>query len=218
MKKIGIIGAMEEEIISFKRKVIVQQTIEKAGMTFLRGHVDEIDVILVKTELGTVSAALCTQILIDLFEVEVIIQTGLAGGLHPSLSIGDMVIATDVKVYENKEQFTEGNQMLLQTAQQVAREVLDTQQIVIGSIESEDSFEGCIKVPGECDSTFVTYFAEIEAAAVAHTCFLNNVPFVELRTISDTAGKATDMNFEEFVHLITRNISKIVNKMIEINL
>lgn len=215
MNKIGIIGAMEEQLISLKRKVIVNDTIEKAGMTFYRGHVGETEVILVRCQNGKVSAAVCTQILIDVFEMNTIINIGLAGGMHPNLQIGDVIIASDTQEREGLDYFINTNRKLVKDAKEAAQHIVDTPKSFEGLIRSDDQFVGSIGLKDETDSTFVTYCADMEGAAIAHTCFLNSIPFVAVRTISDKADQQGEMNFEEFVHLVVRNESKIVEKIIE---
>ena len=95
MIKIGIIGAMELEVEALKAKMSTTQIITKAGMSFYEGSLNGVDVVIVRSGVGKVNAALCTQILADCFCVSHIINTGVAGSLNASLDIGDILISRD---------------------------------------------------------------------------------------------------------------------------
>ena len=92
---IGIIGAMDEEVISLRRKMTIKDTQVIASMEFYTGTIDDKEVVIVRCGIGKVNAAVCTQILVDKFDAKCIINTGVAGGLHPDINIGDIVISSD---------------------------------------------------------------------------------------------------------------------------
>ena len=92
---IGIIGAMEEEVAALKEDMEIEETITRASMEFCRGILCGKDVVVVRSGIGKVNAAICTQILIDCFHVNLLINTGVAGSLDAQIDIGDMVISTD---------------------------------------------------------------------------------------------------------------------------
>ena len=93
--RIGIIGAMEEEVAALKEAMEIEETFERASMTFLKGALCGKDVVVVRSGIGKVNAGICAQILVDKFEVDMLINTGIAGSLNPAIDIGDMVISTD---------------------------------------------------------------------------------------------------------------------------
>lgn len=95
MKKVGIIGAMELEVEELQGKMQVTRREKKASMEFLEGTLNGTDVVIVRSGIGKVNAALCTQILCDIFEVTHIINTGVAGSLKNEINIGDIVVSTD---------------------------------------------------------------------------------------------------------------------------
>ena len=95
MSKIGIIGAMELEVETLKAEMAVSGTAQKAGMEFYEGILNGAEVVIVRSGVGKVNAALCTQILADLYHVTHIINTGVAGSLNPKLDIGDILISKD---------------------------------------------------------------------------------------------------------------------------
>ncbi len=227
---IGIIGAMEEEVISLKRKVedMSKQTI--AGMDFYTGKMHEKDVVIVRCGIGKVNAAVCTQILVDKFQTKAIINTGVAGGLYPDINIGDIVVSSDTVEHDmdasavgnprgeiprmNKTYF-EADQVLVDCAQKAAEALKGNHKVYVGRIASGDQFISSIKVKEDIYTTFTAYCAEMEGAAIAHTCFLNQIPFVIIRAISDKADSSADVNFEEFVNVAAKNASRMIEAMIK---
>ncbi|OOB77674.1 MAG: 5'-methylthioadenosine/S-adenosylhomocysteine nucleosidase [Epulopiscium sp. Nuni2H_MBin003] len=230
MGKIGIIGAMEEEVIALKRCMNITNTVKKAQMEFICGSFNNADIVVVRCGIGKVNAAVCTQILVDLFDVSCIINTGVAGGLHPDINIGDIVISTNTVHHDmdttafgdprgfiprmNKS-FFDADSKLIQIAQESANSVIGKNKVYIGTIASGDQFVASIDVKTDIYNTFTAYCAEMEGAAIAHTCFLNNVAFVIIRAISDTADSNADVNFAEFTELAAKNALSIIEKMLE---
>ena len=96
MKKIGIIGAMEVEVSSLKSAMKVSRMLKKAQMEFLEGELEGCQAVIVRSGIGKVNAAVCTQILVDEFGVDGVINTGIAGSLKAEINIGDIVLSTDV--------------------------------------------------------------------------------------------------------------------------
>lgn len=229
MKTIGIIGAMEEEVIALRRKMQVQETHAIASMEFYEGMIGAVKVILVRCGIGKVNAAICTQILIDKFEANYIINTGVAGGLHPDINIGDIVISSDTVEHDMDvtafghgkgviprmdRSFFEADEMLVNAAKKAADALDGDQKSFIGRIASGDQFVSSMRVKEDIYSTFTAYCAEMEGAAIAHTCYLNQVPFVVIRAISDKADQSAEVNFDEFVNLAARNASRMIEGMI----
>ncbi len=226
---IGIIGAMDEEVISLKRKMNIKEIRQIASMEFYAGTISSKEAVIVRCGIGKVNAAVCTQILIDQFKVKCIINTGVAGGLYPSINIGDIVISSDTVEHDmdasavgnprgeiprmNKTYF-EADEKLVQIAQQAAENIKGEHQVYIGRIASGDQFISSIKVKEDIYSTFTAYCAEMEGAAIAHTCYLNQVPFVIIRAISDKADHSADINFQEFVNEAAKNASKMIETML----
>lgn len=230
MNTIGIIGAMEEEVISLKRYMTVGETITIAGMEFCVGTLKDKQIVVVRCGIGKVNAAICTQILIDRFEVDCVINTGVAGGLYPEINIGDIVISSDTVQHDmdttafgdpkgmiprmNKT-FFEADTRLVELAQNAAENIKGDHTVYIGRVASGDQFVSSMRVKEDIYTTFTAYCAEMEGAAIAHTCYLNQVPFVVIRAISDKADQSAEVNFEDFVHLAARNASKIIEGIVE---
>lgn len=229
MKVIGIIGAMEEEIIAIRRKMEIRNTKDIASMKFYEGILDGQKIVLVRCGIGKVNAAICTQVLINCFGATYIINTGVAGGLHPDINIGDIIISSDtvehdmdVTVFGHEKgyiprmdkQFFEADKWLVDIAQRGATKAKGDHKVYVGRIASGDQFISSMKVKEEIYTNFTAYCAEMEGAAIAHTCFLNHIPFVVIRAISDKADQSADVNFDDFVNLAARKASNIIESMI----
>lgn len=227
---IGIIGAMDEEVISLKRKMKVTEQREIAGMEFFIGTVGDKEVAVVRCGIGKVNAAVCTQILVDHFKVEYVINTGVAGALYPELNIGDIVVSSDTvehdmdasavgnprgEIPRMKKTYFEADAKLIETAKVAAEKLKGEHKVYVGRIASGDQFICSMKVKEDIYTTFTAYCAEMEGAAIAHTCFLNQVPFVVIRAISDKADQSADVNFEEFVDVAARNASRMIEYILK---
>ena len=207
MKTIGIIGAMEEEIIALRRRIELREIHQIAGMDFYEATMKDAQVIVVRCENGKVNAAVCTQILIDRFKANYI------------MNIGDVIIASDIDMpadtnCEVENVFWETDKRLIGCAKEVADKVIKEHQVWIGHIESQDEFAASVKIKEEPYSTFTAFYAEMEGAAIAHTCYMNKIPFVMLRTISDRADNGIEMNFDDFVNLAARQVSKMIEGIV----
>ena len=100
MSTVGIIGAMEVEVETLKKHMKVRRTVNKAGMEFCEGVLSGKEVIVVKSGIGKVNAAVCTQILVDDFKADAVINTGIAGSLKAEINIGDIVVSTDLLYHD----------------------------------------------------------------------------------------------------------------------
>ena len=220
---------MEEEITVIRRNMTIKNTRNIASMEFYEGEIEGQKIVLVRCGIGKVNAAVCTQVLIDLFNVSYIINTGVAGGLHPDINIGDIVISSDTvehdmdvtafghsKGYIPRMDMTffEADQWLVEIAKKAADEIKAEHKVYVGRIASGDQFVSSMKVKDEIYSNFTAYCAEMEGAAIAHTCFLNEIPFVVIRAISDKADLSAEVNFDDFVNLAAKNASKMIEVMI----
>ena len=186
MKTIGIIGAMSEEITYLKEKIEIVTTKNIIGLDFHVGKYCGNSIVLVISGIGKVNAAVCTQVLIDHFGVDYIINTGCAGAIHPELGIGDILISTDAVQHDMDvsalgdpigtiprlaESYFRADEMLVKLAQEAAAETAENYHVILGRVASGDKFIGTkegkehIKkyVQGDC--------AEMEGAAIAHACW-----------------------------------------------
>ena len=100
MNKLGIIGAMEQEVETLQKQLHNPKVTEKAGSTFYEGILEGMPVVIVQCGIGTVNAALCVQMLCDCFDVTAVVNTGIAGSLCADLDIGDLVISRDAMYHD----------------------------------------------------------------------------------------------------------------------
>lgn len=226
--KIGIIGAMDEEIILLKAKMSNLETTVIAGCEFYQGELNAKQVILTKSGIGKVAAAVATTLLLEKFSPDTIINTGSAGGYDTSLNVGDIVISTEVRFhdvdvtafgYEIGQMaqlpaaFT-ADPTLLKIAQQAA-ETLDSLNISQGLICTGDIFMADPAKAALARKNFPTMSAcEMEAAAIAQVCYQFNVPFVIIRSLSDIAGKKSELSFEQYLPIAAKNASILVEAII----
>ncbi len=213
MNKIGIIGAMEEEVAILKERMDEVSVKEKARMMFFEGKLHGKDVVVVRSGIGKVNAAVCTQILADSFGAELIINTGIAGSLKNEINIGDIVISTDVvhhdmeatgfgyepgQIPQMKEFSFFADEMISRLAECVCREVNPEIEVFKGRVASGDQFISSQAVKDRIKKQFDAYCVEMEGAAIAQTAHLNGIPFIIIRAISDKADDSASMSYEQF--------------------
>ena len=212
MKSIGIIGAIEEVAI-LKEKMEDVRIIKKASMDFYEGTLAGRKAVVVRSGIGKVNAGICAQILADVFSVEAIINTGIAGSLNKDINIGDIVLSTDVVQHDmdatgfgyRKGQIPQmpvfyfaADEKLRQLAAEVCREVNPDIQVFEGRIASGDQFVCDQGVKDGIVSEFAAYATEMEGAAIGQAAYLNEIPFLVIRAISDKADGSAQMDYSEF--------------------
>lgn len=213
MRRIGIIGAMEAEVAALKEKMTDVEITRKASMEFYAGTLEGKKVVVVRSGIGKVNAAVCTQILADEFQAEVVINTGIAGSLNAKINIGDIVISTDLVHHDmdavafgypvgqvpQMEAFSfQSDEALRKIAVQACREVNPDIDVYEGRIASGDQFVADQSVKDNIVKNFDAYAVEMEGAAIAHTAYLNNIPFLVIRAISDKADGSAQMDYPAF--------------------
>jgi adenosylhomocysteine nucleosidase len=225
---IGLIGAMEEEVERFVLRMEGAAETVKAGIGFREGEWNGKRVIVCKCGVGKVNAAVCTQILIDSFGVEAVLFTGVAGALHPELNIGDIVVSTDCMQHDMDVTalgFAKGiipfaadsvfpaSPPLVEAAK-TAGEALYPGVTRSGRILSGDVFVASRDKVAELHQELEGVCVEMEGAAVAQVCHLNQIPFVILRSMSDKADGSAHINFPEFTKLAAERSAAIVERML----
>ena len=213
MKTIGIIGAMEVEVAILKEKMEDVRIIKKASMAFYEGILAGRKVLVVRSGIGKVNAGICAQILADVFSVDAIINTGIAGSLNKNINIGDIVLSTDVVQHDmdatgfgyRKGQipqmpvfFFNADDNLRRLAAEVCKEVNPDIQVFEGRIASGDQFVCDQDVKNRIVSEFSAYATEMEGAAIGQAAYLNEIPFLVVRAISDKADGSAQMDYSEF--------------------
>ncbi len=229
MKKIGIIGAMELEVETLKSKMNVTSTTTKARMEFFEGTLNGVEVVIVRSGVGKVNAGICTQILVDLFGVTHIINTGVAGSLDAAIDIGDIVVSTDVLQHDVDATgfgYALGEIPQLGTlnfpadermsalAKSVCEKVNTEIKVFSGRIVSGDQFICDKAVKDRISSNFQGLCTEMEGAAIGQAAYLNGVPFVILRAISDKADNSAEMDYPTFERKAAEHCAKLVEEFI----
>ena len=225
MTKIGIIGAMELEVEQLKKEMAVESVIKKAGMDFFEGTLSDVPVVIVRSGIGKVNAALCVQILADLFDVTHVINTGVAGSLNAALDIGDIVISRDVvhhdmdvrvfgyalgQVPQLDTLAFPGDENLIRLALSSCEEANPGLHTAVGRIVSGDQFISDKAVKDRLISEFHGDCTEMEGAAIAHASYLNGLPFVVVRAISDKADDSAEMDYPTFERRAADHCARLV--------
>ncbi|MEB7817775.1 5'-methylthioadenosine/adenosylhomocysteine nucleosidase [Mammaliicoccus sciuri] len=224
---IGIIGAMEEEVKILKSSIENRETIQIAHVIFYKGNIEDKQVVLAQSAIGKVNAAITATLLINEFKPDLIINTGSAGSVDSELNIGDIIISNKVYYHDvnatafgyklgqvpSMPEFYETDKELIDLAKS-SIEQLDLNGIV-GEVATGDSFIGSIDQRKVIKSNFPTAsVVEMEAGAIAQTCYQYNVPIIVTRAVSDLADKESDVTFEEFLKVACVNSSKIVKLLL----
>lgn len=210
---IGIIGAMEEEVAELKASMEVETVVEKAKMTFVKGKLCGKEVVVVRSGIGKVNAGICAQILVETFQVDALINTGIAGSLDAQIDIGDIVVSTDAVEHDvdassmgnpvgqipRMDTFAfPANEKLIEAACAANVEVNADIRTFKGRVVTGDQFISDDRKKQYLIETFGGKCAEMEGAAIAHAAYLNDVPYVIIRAISDKADQGAVEDYPTF--------------------
>ena len=232
MSKIGIIGAMELEVATLKKNMDTDQITKKAGMEFHEGNLKGMPVVVVQCGVGKVNAAMCVQILADLYDVTHIINTGVAGSLNPVLDIGDILVSKDAIQHDMDVTplgYTKGqipgleqlafvaDEKLCKTAVEVCKKVNPDIHVTEGRVVSGDQFISSKEIDKDTKKrlveTFAAYCTEMEGASIAQAATLNNIPYVVIRAISDKADGSAQEDYPTFEKKAAEHCAKLVQEM-----
>mgnify|MGYP002594631295 CR=1 FL=1 len=226
---LGIIGAMDEEVAQIKEKMTDVTVTSVAGMDFYQGKLGGKDAVVVRSGIGKVNAAVCTQILVDDFGVDYVINTGIAGSLKAEINIADIVISSDVLHHDMDASgfgyhlgqiprmdvlSFEADKHLIDVAKEACAKVLPEIGTHIGRVVSGDQFISDKAVKERISANFDGYCTEMEGAAIAQAAYLNKVPFVILRAISDKADDSATMDYPTFEKQAIENSVKLIKELV----
>ncbi len=230
MSKIGIIGAMDLEVNTLKSHMSDVSIISKAGMEFHEGTLNGVPAVVVRCGIGKVNAALCVQILADCFQVTHVINTGVAGSLNAKLDIGDILISRDALHHDmdvtifgyqlgevpqmGRLEFPADTQMM-ELAKKSCERVCADIHAIYGRVVSGDQFISDGAVKERLINVFHGDCAEMEGASIAHGAYLNKLPFVIIRAISDKADGSAEMDYPMFEKAAAEHSAKLVEDMIQ---
>lgn len=226
--KIAIIGAMEEEVKLLREKIDSKSQEIVAGCEFTFGKMHGAEIVLLRSGIGKVNAAMSTTILLEKYQPDCIINTGSAGGFNPGLNVGDVVISSEVRHHDvdvtafgyeygqvpNLPAAFTADQKLVEIAEAEAKKIADI-QVVKGQIATGDSFmNDPVKVQFVRDKFTNLQAVEMEAAAIAQVAYQFKVPFVIIRALSDIAGKQSNVSFDQFLEKAALHSATLVMKMV----
>ncbi|MDE3971466.1 5'-methylthioadenosine/S-adenosylhomocysteine nucleosidase [Glaesserella parasuis] len=225
--KIGIIGAMAQEVEILLSYMAEPKLTEIAGCKIYEGKINNTDVALLQSGIGKTAAAMGTALLLQLAKPEMVINTGSAGGLDANLNVGDIVISTEVRHHDvdvtafgyEKGQLPANPAAFMANEQLAQIAIKETEKAgfnaVSGLICSGDLFVNGSDMVARIRNDFPSVKAvEMEAASIAQVCHAFQVPFVVVRAISDVADKESHLSFDEFLPLAAEKSSEIVLAML----
>ena len=228
--KIGILGAMDQEVALLQASLDNPEVVEWKHLTFYTGSLHGVEVVVVKCGIGKVAAAVATTALVDRFAPDYVVNTGSAGGFDTELNIGDLVIATSVLHHDidithfgyapgqaaGMPATYESDETLILAAEQAAEQSLDV-TTKRGLICTGDSFIGSDEAAARLREAFPTMAAvEMEGAAIAQTCFMLSTPFLVIRSLSDIAGKTSTVSFQSYLEKAAKHSAELVMQMIAV--
>lgn len=229
---IGIIGAMDEEVAGLKAKMEVEETLDAAAMTFVKGKLMGKDVVVVRSGIGKVNAGICAQILVDRFGVDSLINTGIAGSLDADIDIGDIVISTDAVQHDmdatrfgyelgqipRLDTFSfPADERLVKAAVAANEEANPDIHTFTGRVLSGDRFVADQEVKDALISQYGGKCTEMEGAAIAQAAYLNHVSYVIIRAISDKADNSAVEDYPTFERkAIAHSVNLVCNLLTRI--
>ena len=224
MNTIGIIGAMPSELADIRNTLKDAEVKHISGFDFYINEVAGKKVINACCGIAKVNAALCAQVLIDNFKPDAVINAGIAGGMDSSIKVCDIVVSNEVLPHDLDLHFLKdyppycgifkADKNLIDTAVNIC-----TKQGVksfVGRIVSGEAFITDTAVKNGIKEKFDPFAVDMESAAVGHCAYLNEVPFVSVRCISDNADDEGAMSFDEFEKIAARRVADVVLEMVEV--
>lgn len=227
---VGIIGAMEVEVSKLKEMLQDTEIKNKAGMTFVSGNLNGKPVVVVRSGIGKVNASICTQILADVYKVNYIINTGVAGSLHNEINIGDIVLSKDALQHDMdatgfgyavgvipqmEKSIFEADERLIQIAEKCIKEDITDINAFVGRVVSGDQFISDKGKKKWIVDNFQGYCTEMEGAAIAQAAYLNNIPFIIIRAISDKADDSATEDYPTFEAKAAQHCVKLLCAMVK---
>ena len=226
---LGIIVALEDEVTRLKDMMSDVELVNLTGMEFFKGKIEEKEAVVVQSGIGKVNAAICTQVLIDNFDITAIINTGVAGALRQEINIGDIVISTDAVEHDMnamqlgydrgiipgmETSFFIADDDLIELTKNSVEKAVDV-DVYQGRVVSGDLFVSEQKVKDKLSAEFDGYCAEMEGGAIAHCACVNKVPFVVIRFVSDKADNSEEVDYNAFEKDTVSNSVKLIVEILK---
>ncbi|MGN1411054.1 MAG: 5'-methylthioadenosine/adenosylhomocysteine nucleosidase [Oscillospiraceae bacterium] len=218
MKIIGIIGAMPSELHDIRENLGTAEIVKIGKYEFYKNTLNDKTIINVCCGVAKVNSAICTQMLIDIFKVDSIINTGVAGGMNDDIKVCDIVIANEVIYHDMHLPFLEKyppycsvfkcNQGLIDSAVKSCDKF--SYKYFIGRIVSGEQFISDQTIKNDIKDRLNPYAVDMESASIGHCAFSNDIPSISIRCISDNADDNGTMSFEEFEKISAKRVANIV--------
>lgn len=220
MKTIAIIGAMPSELADIRAYFSDKNTeiVHHCGFDFNINYIGEKKIVNVFCGVSKVNAAICTQVLIDKFNADAVINTGISGGMHDDVKVCDIVIANETSPHDVDLGFLEkylphcscfkSDEKLIDYAVKSCEKM--NYRYHIGKIVSGEAFISDNTVKNDIKSRLNPYAVDMETSAIGHCTYVNNIPFLSVRCISDNADDEGVMSFEEFEKIAAKRVADIV--------
>ena len=227
MTKLGIIGAMEIEVAILKSKLENPRVTKVGPMEFFEGTLAGCEVVIVMCGVGKVHAAMCTQVLCSSFGVNAIVNTGVAGSLDAQLDICDVLVSTDAiqhdmdvthlgydvgKVPGLEVRAFPADEKLRRLAFEVS-EAIRPGHTKMGRVATGDQFVNSRELKEKIIENTGAKCTEMEGGAIAQVAYVNQVPFVILRAISDKADDSADMDYPTFERKAAANCAAVTEAL-----
>ena len=224
-KYIGIITAIDEEYDAIKDVMENKEKIKIYNLTIYKGQINNKDCLLTKCGVGKVNSARTTQILTDKFDLSYVINVGSAGGLNDNLNIGDIVVGTQLVQHDfdttsfgyekgeipNTGRFFKSDKKLIEKCKNIR---IDNINIIEGIIASGDIFLNEVYMKEKINKKFKADCGEMEGAAISQVCYLNNIPFIVVRSISDKPNGNNEIDFDRYIKFASKNCAKFILQMV----
>lgn len=225
---VGIIGAMDEEVELLIKEMKNKKVYNYTKMNFYQGKINTKDVVIVRCGIGKVNAAVCTQVLLDKFDIKYVINTGIAGSLDNSIDIGDIVLSRNSIQYDmdvrafgyNIGQVPRMDVLSFDSSEYLIRKTSDVCENIginnfIGTVVTGDTFVSDNNHKERLKKEFSGLCTEMEGAAIGHVCYLNDIEFIIIRSISDKADDSSSLDYKEFEKIAISNSVNIVNNLLK---
>ena len=229
---LAVMGALDEEVAHLRDDMKITDETEHAGIQVTHGSFKNVDIVLAKSGIGKANATICTQMLIDLYKPTSMLFSGVAGGLLPNMRVGDVVVAShliqydmDLTAFGRRHGELPGRDRLIECDPVMVQEAgssFDTAfpdpgvgpNLMLGTIASGDRFIQDQKTLRWLQREFSALATEMEGAAFGYTCHLNEVPFVVIRGLSDTADQNASDDFSANLHIVSLNMYPYLERLI----
>ena len=223
--KWGIIGAMPSEVALLREEMQECNEVQVGRFTFWEGVLYGQEVALAQCGIGKVNAAIVTQLLLDRFGAEQVVNTGIAGAMHEQLKVLDVVVSRELVYHDYEMRFLrdyvpflekiEASPALVEQAVEAFEAIAHGSSCCFaGRIATGDQFVESRQVKESIVERFHPMCVEMEGAAIGHVCAAAQVPFVVIRTMSDSADDSAGMSFDEFKEIASRRSADIVRQML----